>query len=204
MNTHHAVAGIRLSIQEFSRLFNIGDRIHPKSPDALFDPEIRHIDHSPSHLGVCPVKIRLFRKKGMKIILAALFIVFPGRSAENAAPVGRRAPVFLRITPDIPVAFVVALSGRGLRKPCILVGGMIENKIHDDADAAFICLRNQLVHILHGAIGGIDIIIVCNIISVIRLRGNIAGSEPDGANSQIFQVIELRDNPLQVSDAIPI
>ncbi len=53
----------------------------------------------------------------MQVILAALLAPGPGTAAEDAAPVGGRAAVGLRVPPYIPVGFRVRAALPGLQEP---------------------------------------------------------------------------------------
>ncbi len=109
MYSDHTVFYVGSSVIEGGRFFNVCDRIHSESADALIDPEPCHILKLLPDLGISPVKIGLFGEEGVKIVLSFGLIIFPCRAAENAAPVGRCASVLLRVCPDVPVATISSI-----------------------------------------------------------------------------------------------
>ena len=137
VNAGQPVVRVRSSVLKHRRLFDIGDGVQPETAHAFLHPEFRHVDQGLPHLRVFPVQVRLLLQEGMEIVLSPDGIVFPGRSAEDAAPVGRGAAVLRRIPPDIPVALFVVPAGPGFHEPGVRVGGMVEHQVHHDADAPF-------------------------------------------------------------------
>ena len=199
----HPVAGIRLSVFEF-RFFNISDRVHPEAAYSLVKPEICHVVESAANLGVLPVEVRLLTQESVQIVLSPRLGPGPGGTSKNTAPVCGRAPVGFGVAPDIPVTFGIILSGRGFDKPAVLVGGMVENEVHDNADVPFSCLGNQSVHVFHGPEGLINLVIVSNVVAVVCLWRFVAGSQPYGTDAHLLQIIQLFGDSVQVSDAVPV
>ena len=81
---------------------------------------------------------------------------------------------------------------------------MIDYQVHENADITFVSLLKQLIHIVHSSEARINIVVICNIITLICQRRNINWAQPDNVCTQIFQIIQLADNALQVSDSIII
>ena len=121
----------------------------------------------------------------MKIILASLFIIRPGRTSEDASPIGRL------IRPDVPVALIIVPALTGFLEPGVFTGGMVKDKVHHNPDVSFFGLDNQFFHVFHGSVCRVYVVIVCNIIAVVCLRRDIARSKPDGTDSQVFQIIKF-------------
>ena len=81
---------------------------------------------------------------------------------------------------------------------------MIHDKVHQNADAAFFCLRNQLLHVLHRSKRRVDIHVIGNIVSVIHHRGCKHRTEPDDIGSQLFYFVKMTDHAFQISYAVSI
>ena len=81
---------------------------------------------------------------------------------------------------------------------------MIHDKIHQDADAAFFCLRDQLLHVLHRSKRRVDIHVIGNIVSVIHHWGCKHRAEPDDIGSQLFYFVKMTDYAFQISDSISV
>ena len=143
-------------------------------------------------------------EEGVEIVLASRLVVFPGRAAEDTAPVCRCAAVLLRIRPDVPVALIIVLAGSGFFEPFVLVRSVVEHQIHDDADTALARLFDQPVHILHRPISRIDAIVVSDVVSVVCLRRSIAWCKPHRSHAKTLQVIQLRSDPVDITDPVSV
>ena len=72
--------------------------------------------------------------------------------------------------PDIPVAiFRVGIAPR-LLEPGMLVGGVIDHEIDDDADAALLGAVGELDEIAERAVARIDAVVVRNVVAVVAMR----------------------------------
>ena len=81
----------------------------------------------------------------------------------------------------------------------MLIGDVVENQIHDNADIAFAGLLNQAVHVLHGSEHFVDRAVICDVIAVVGLRRLEAWGQPDGADTQLFQIVEFFRDTVQVA-----
>ena len=77
------------------------DHIHAPSVSTFVHPELHQIIDFLTDGFIFPVEVRLLSAVKMKVILAALFFIFPGTSAEAGAPVVWLTAVCFRILPDI-------------------------------------------------------------------------------------------------------
>ena len=81
---------------------------------------------------------------------------------------------------------------------------MVEHQVHNNADITPAGFGNERFHILHGSVQEIDIVIISNIVSVVRLGRNVEGGNPDRADSKALQVIQFGNDSLQVADAVTV
>src|ERR1035438_4083651 len=65
-------------------------------------------------------------------------------------------------------------------------------------------LGDQAVKVGQGAVLGVYILVIRDVIAEVDLRRGIAGSEPDGVNAQLLQVVQPRGNAVQVADAVAV
>ncbi|MNC62181.1 hypothetical protein D3C75_1121790 [compost metagenome] len=87
------------------KLWNLGDQVdyvHAEPVDAFIEPPGHHIVDFLPHLGIVPIQVRLLPGEQVQEIFAGLRIVFPGRAAEEGAPIVRLMPVLAR-PPDVIV-----------------------------------------------------------------------------------------------------
>ena len=199
VDAYHAVCRIGRAVGEDGGFLDVGDRIDAESADALVEPEVRGTVEGVAYLRVLPVEIGLRLGKGVQVVLPALGAVCPRRAAEDAAPVRRRTAVLLRVAPDVPVTLFVGAAGARLQEPRMLVGAVVVDEIHDDADAALLCACDQLLHLVHRAKIVIDVRVVADVVAVVDHGRRVNGGEPDRADTELLQIVELFRDAAQVA-----
>ena len=162
----------------------------PRSSQKRHDVLERLVD-----LRVVPVQIGLLDVELVVVVLARFSVPLPGRVAEERLPVvgglpGLVARFALAIAPHVPIAIRIVARGARLDEPLVLIRGVVHHHVHDHADVAFVCLGNQAVEVGQRAVLRIDVAVVRDVVAEVDLRRRIDGSEPDGVDSQVFQVIE--------------
>ena len=177
--------------------------VDAKPVDALIKPPAHHVVDGGAHLVVFPVEIGLTAAEQVHEILAGHVIPLPGRAAENRFPVIRLRPV-LAVTPDIPVAFGVIFRGARFEKPRVLVRGMIHDQVENQPHAALMHALQQPVEIGHGAELRHDPLIVADVVPVIVVGRRVHRADPDKIDAEIFQVIELFNNPVEIANTVAV
>ena len=94
--------------------------------------------------------------------------------------------------------------GQRLLKPRMFVRGMVNNQIHQDADAHPFGLCDERFEILHGAKFGRQGRIIGNVVAVVRHRGFVYGAKPQQRDPQVFEIRQLLKDARKISDAISI
>ena len=179
-------------------------RIQPESRYAAFVPPAFNSEHGVLHRGISPVQIRLFRIEVMVVVLICRWIELPRRSSKGRYPVVGRLPGPFSVAPDIPVAMRRRARRFRIQKPLVLIGGMIDHKIKDDTDVALFCLTGQYIKIRQSTVHGIDVLVIGNVVAKIHLRRGETRGNPDRIHSQVLQVVQLRSDSFQVSNAVII
>ncbi len=144
------------------------DDIKTEAFYALFHPVVDDVRAFFSDLWVFPVEIRLLHIKDMQIIAVEFRNVFPGGTAEFAGPVGRLMTIF-SFSENI-VVLIFLISAKGFLKPFVLVGRVVEDHVHHDADASFIRFADQFLEVFHRSIFRIDGAVISHIIAVVAFR----------------------------------
>ena len=139
----------------------------------------------------------------MQVLLVCSGQVFPDRTAEVRAPVGRKLPVLLIPQIEEVAVFAVWILA-GLFEPFVFVGTVIDHQIHQDVHISFFGFCDQLFHIFHCTEARVDIIVIGNIISFVGQWRRVAGGEPDNVYSQVLQIIKLAYNTGNIADSVPI
>ena len=85
----------------------------------------------------------------------------------------------------------------------MLIGAVIVDEIHDDADVTALCLGDQFLHVGKRAELGIDARVVADVIAVVDHGRWIDGREPERTRAEILQIVELLGDAAQVARAAP-
>ena len=156
-------------------LGNQRNHIHAEAVNAAVKPPVHHVVYRAAHSRIFPVEVRLLLRELMQVVFATLRAILPCRTAEVGAPLVRlsagRAGLVAEAggTPPVPVGVRVVLVLRRL-EPRVLVGGVIDNKIHHDLEPALVGLGQQLVHIVERAEQGVDVLVVGDVVAIVVLR----------------------------------
>src|SRR5439155_12346371 len=116
--------------------------------------------------------------------LPGLLVELPGGTPEIAGPVIRRSTIGSRISPDVPVAFLVRAAGPCFLKPGMLIRGVIGYKIQDDLEIMLVGLLKQSVQVRQGSEERMNIGVIANIIAEIGHGRRIDGGEPESVNAE--------------------
>ncbi len=86
----------------------------------------------------------------------------------------------------------------------MLVGGVVDDKIQDDADAMFFCFLDKCIEILQRSVHRIDVQVIQDVVAKIDLRRWEARSDPDGIDAELFQIVEFGSNAVEIADAVVV
>jgi hypothetical protein len=81
---------------------------------------------------------------------------------------------------------------------------MIQHEFGNDAQPPLVGRLQEFLEVAHGAVHGVDAVIVRRVITVIPQRGGIKRQQPDGRDAQAFQIIEFGREPLEIADAVAV
>src|SRR5690242_6572758 len=86
----------------------------------------------------------------------------------------------------------------------MLVGGVVDYQFRDDAQSAFVRLAQKFLEVGQVAVNGVDSAVIRNVVSIIAQRRRIKRQQPDGGNSEILQIVELRRQSAKIADAVRV
>src|SRR5215470_2257399 len=180
------------------------DGVDAKSIDAAVEPESHDGQHRLGDLRIAPVEVGLFLEKGMIVVLSCCFVPLPRAATELADPIVGRAAVGLAVAPDIPIAFGVAARRAAGAEPRMLVGGMVGHVIENDLEPVSMHCRDQPIEPGEISELGIDRRIVADVVTEIGHRRGEDWRDPDRIDAQLDQIIEAREDPVEITDAVPV
>ena len=86
----------------------------------------------------------------------------------------------------------------------MLVGGVIEHQVEDDVDVSLMCFAYETVKVLQITKLWVDGVVIRDIITKIDIRRGGNRREPDAVDTKLLQVVEMLDDPSQVTYAIRV
>src|SRR5258708_39340331 len=86
----------------------------------------------------------------------------------------------------------------------MLIGGVIDDEIDDDADAARLAAMGELDEIARGAVARIDAVIVGDVVAVILAGRWLERHQPDRGDAEPVQVIQPPQQAFEVADAVTV
>ncbi|MNI03048.1 hypothetical protein D3C73_559410 [compost metagenome] len=186
-------------------LDQIGDRVQPKSVDAGIGPITHHLQKLFQHGRIVEVEIRLMRIKPMPVIRAGHRIPGPVRLFRIEKDDPGFGEFLVSIGPDIEIPF--RRTRRRMSRPLepgMLIRRVVDDELDDDPDSALVCGFDKRTKILHRAIVGADIAVVCDVITIVAARRGKEGQEPDRISAERGDVIELFGQPLEVAYSVAV
>jgi len=200
---HVVLLARRIHVRAFGRDHE-WHRVHAESGDAELDPEAHDLEDLGLHRRVRRVEVGLEIIEAVEVPKLGHRIARPGRllhAGENHALVGTGGPL---LRPDVPVAVFGFRIAARLLKPFVLVRGVVHHEVDDDADAALARRVGELDEIAERAVGGIDAVIVGDVVTVVFARRALERHQPDCRDPEPVQIIEPPHQPLEIADAVGV
>lgn len=104
--------------------------------------------------------------------------------------------------PDIPIAILVILGAARFLKPFMLITSVVHDEIHEQLHAPIMTSLNQLLNICDRTELLSDSVVIGNIISLINAGRLVRWTQPDNVHADILDIIKLRDQSWDISNAI--
>ena len=86
----------------------------------------------------------------------------------------------------------------------MLVGGVIDHELGDDANAARVRGAHELAKVGQRAVIGMNIAIIADVVAVVEPRRRIERQQPDRVGAEIGDVVEFRDQAREIANAVVI
>ena len=168
---------------------NYIDNVATEADNATVKPEAHNIFDFLKHGGIMPVKIGLFFGEKVEIIFVITVSEFRPRAfGKEIAPVVGQSAVFTLLYYIVITVFLLACK-RSF-EPFVLVGGVIDNEVHHDTDAALFSLGNKLVEVLHRSEFGLNGAIIGNIVAIVVVRALVDGRKPDSIHAERVDIVK--------------
>ena len=142
------------------------------------------------------IQVGLLLGEEVQIVFSHVAKGCPGAVCEEIAPVVGDFSILFPRADDV-IILIFLLPGQGSLEPLMLVRGVVDDQIHNNADATLFCLRHQQVKFLHGAETGLNGLVISDVVAVVVIGAEVDGREPDGIDPQIGNIVQLGQNALQ-------
>ena len=186
-------------------LDEVGHRIEPQAVDAHVEPEVHDSQHGLEHCRVVEVEIGLVGIEAVPEIGLGFGVPRPV-GAQRIDEDDARAGIFLvAVGPDVEIALGRARRRHaGALEPGVLVGGMVDHQLGDDADAEPVGFLDQLLHVVEGAVLGMHRGVFGDVVAVILARRGIERQQPDRVDAQLGDIGQPGDQAGKIPDAVVV
>ena len=98
------------------------------------------------------------------------------------------------------------LSGelRASLKPGVLIRRVVQHQLDDHAQPARVRLREELLEVLQRAVARMDARVVRDVVPVVAERRRIHRLQPQAVHAERREVIELRGQAREITDAVAV
>src|SRR5215472_18356564 len=86
----------------------------------------------------------------------------------------------------------------------MLIRAVVGDEIDDDPDLPRAGLGDQGVEVSERALARVDIAVVSHVIAAVGPRGWVEGRQPDGVDAERGEVVQPRQDPAQVPEAVAV
>jgi hypothetical protein len=86
----------------------------------------------------------------------------------------------------------------------VLVRGVVDDQVRDQLEAALVHGRQQPVEVGQRAEARVDVLVVADVVAAVVPRRPVDRRQPDHVDAELDQVVQLRLDPGQVADAVPV
>ncbi len=149
-------------------LVQIGDGIESETVDAHLEPEVDALEERFTHRRVVEVEIGLVRVETVPVVRLCDRVPGPVGNLEILEDDASFGVALRRVAPDVEVARSAA--GRGAAsalEPRVLVGGVVDDQLDDDTQAAGVGLAQEDLDVVQRAVGRMDVGVVGDVVSVV-------------------------------------
>ena len=161
--------------------------------------------HRLQHVGIVEVEVGLVGVEAVPVVGVGDRIPGPVRALGIDEDDARAGVFLVGVRPDVEVA--LGRAGRrlaGALEPGMLVGGMVDDQLGDDADAAPMRLLDEALDVVERAVLGMDAGVLGDVVAVVEPRRGIEGQQPERVDAELGDVVELGDQAGKVADAVVV
>ena len=100
--------------------------------------------------------------------------------------------------------FGLSRAAARLDEPRMLVGGVVDDEVHDQPDAALVQRGHQLVELRERAEQRVDVLVVADVVAVVVHRRAVDRREPDDVDTEPGEVVDVGEDPAEIADPVAV
>ena len=163
----------------------IGYCVGAEAVHAQVEPELHHVQHLGAYGRVVEIQIGLGGIEAVPVMLTGDRVPGPVRAFGVHKDDAGVAILLVGVAPNVIIPKWGIPVGAGRLKPGVLVGGVIQHEVHDDAQPACVSRIEQGFEIVQRPIIRMDVMIIRNIIAIVLERGGVDGHQPETIHAEI-------------------
>lgn len=181
-----------------------GDGVNAEAVHPQLQPETHRAENLVHDLRVGHVEVRLVGVEVVQVPLAGAVVARP-----DAVLLVREDDLVggvpgVGVAPDVVVAVGVVLARAGFLEPRVLVGGVVDEQVDDDPDAAVVRRADDLHEFAVVAQSWIDPVEILDVVAVIPVGARVEGHQPEGVDAELRQVVDALSQTAQVAAAVAV
>ena len=186
-------------------LDQVRHRVEPQPVDAAVQPELHHAVDRPQDLGVVEIEVRLVMEEAVPVVRLGGVVPAPVRGLGVGEDDADAVVLPVGLAPDVELALRGA-GGRPPRRlePWVLVGGVVDDELGDDANVAAMRFRHEALEVLHRPVVRMDVLVVGDVVAVVPERRRIEGQQPERVDAEALEVVEPLCQAGEVADAVVV
>lgn len=108
------------------------------------------------------------------------------------------------VIPDVPVCLAVLVRTGRVLEPLVLIGRVVQHHIDNDPHPPALCLAGEPIEVGQGPKLWVDILMIRYVVTEIDLRRRVERRNPDRADAEMLQVVEVLGDAVQIADAVAV
>ena len=144
--------------------------IEPETVHPHVEPELHDAPHGFAHGRVVVIEVGLMAEEAVPVILLRNRVPRPvGEFRIQEDDAGAAIPG-IGIAPDVPVALGVIVRTARFLKPGVLVRGVVQHHLNDDANSALVGPVQKGFEVFEYSVAGVHRVIIGDVVAVIAQR----------------------------------
>jgi hypothetical protein len=186
-------------------LVEVRDGVEPQPVETEIEPVVDDREHLLPNAGVLVVEIGLVGEEAVPVVGARHRIPGPVRGLRVGEDDPRIAVAVGAVAPDVVLA--PGTPGRRPARPLepgVLVGGVVEDELPDDAEPPAVGLGEERADVGQGPVVGVDAGVVGRVVAVVAARRGEEGQQPEGRHPEVDEIVELLRQAREVADPVAV